>query len=122
MHLLIGPLVASPVYKQASVINSSLVNLLVHAAHRIIQINIPRPPAELGWYVAGIDAKHRNILPRGTKLNSNRDAERIERRLGYAIADVCPAIVCYAMSQLVPSGGPGWLRDCSYLRRMPTRK
>lgn len=104
-HLSIGPLVASPVYKQASVPNGSLLDLFVHAAHRIVQIDISRPSAELGWYIAGVDAKHCNIFLCRTKLNRNRDAERIECRFGYAVADVCSAIVCCAVGQPVPSSG-----------------
>lgn len=97
MQLSIGPFVASPVDKQASVFDGSLLDLLIHAAHRVVQINVSRPSTEFGWNIARVDAKHSNVLVGRPELNSDRDAEGVERRLGYAVADVCSTIVGFVL-------------------------
>lgn len=84
---------ASPVHKQTGVLDGSLLDLLIHAAHRVVEINISRPSAEFGWNIARVDAEHSNVLLGRPELNGDRNAEGIERRLGYAVADVCSTIV-----------------------------
>jgi hypothetical protein len=35
---------------------------MIHAAHRIIQVDVPGPSAKFGWDIARVNAKHGNIL------------------------------------------------------------
>lgn len=69
MYQSIRPLVAPPVHKQTCIFNSSLLNLLIYAPNRIIQIDISGPSAEFGWDIFRVDVKHRSILLLCLELN-----------------------------------------------------
>ena len=86
---------AIPVHKQPRVFNGRLLNLLIHAAHRVIQLNVSSPLTEPGRNITRIDAKHCNVLFRRLKFKVDGDAERVEGCFGGAIADVRSAIVVF---------------------------
>jgi hypothetical protein len=89
----VGSLMAPPVHKQSEILNSNILNMVKHAAYRVLQFNIFRSSTESGWNSVRIDARHSDVLFRCPEFKSNGDTERDEHRFGYAVADVCSAIV-----------------------------
>jgi hypothetical protein len=101
----ISPLVAFPVDEQSRVLNRGFLNLVIHAFHRVLQFDVPCPSTELRWNITGIDTQHSNVVFRCFELDPDRDAERVQRRLGYTVADVRTTVVVFTeVSKMLTNG------------------